>query len=426
MEYIKRNINDIALSKLKQEHVLVLTGARQTGKTTFSEYILPDRLNLPFTYISFDDPDERLRFQSSAIGILEAIQTPLIILDEVQKIPSIFDPLKYIIDKQKLRNRKEKKYFLLTGSSQLLLMRNIRESLAGRVALLNLYPFSFSELSGTGGVSLLSKIWQDRMLTQKDIERFNALSSEKVRTAVQLRNEHQQWGGYPPVWQRKEKSDKLNWLKDYKKTYIERDISDVGQVANIETFVLTQKLLCARNAQLLSVSEVARDVTLAVNTVKRYIHLLTMTFQCNLLQPYYENVGKRFIKSPKIYFPDVGLNKVILGELSVHSGASYESWIFSEIVKWKQLQSIEPDLYFYRTSGGMEIDFLVAGERTILPVEAKSSDKVSSTDGRNLESFLNGHKRSTQIGLIVYRGKELIEIRKNIWAVPDWFLFGGV
>lgn len=117
-------------------------------------------------------------------------------------------------------------------------------------------------------------------------------------------DEHQRWGGYPPVWQRKEAADKIAWLKDYRNKHIERDIADVGQVANVETFFLTQRLLCSRTAQILSISEVARDVSLSVNTVKRYINLLSMTFQCHLLHPYFENVGKRFIKSPKIYSPD--------------------------------------------------------------------------------------------------------------------------
>jgi hypothetical protein len=426
MEYVKRDVIDIALSKIKKEKVLVLTGARQTGKTTFCEKILPDQLNLPFTYISFDDPDERLRFQRSAIAILEAIETPLIVLDEVQKIPALFDPLKYVIDKQKKEAPEGKNIFVLTGSSQLLLMRNIRESLAGRIALLHLYPFSFREVTRREGIPLLSKIWNEGKLENTEAERINAASPEIVRKIITARDVHQRWGGYPPVWKRKEAADKTAWLKDYRKTYIERDVSDVGQVANIETFVLTQRLLCSRTARILSISEVARDVSLSVNTVKRYINLLSMTFQCHLLQPYYENIGKRFIKSPKIYFPDIGLNRVILGEMSVDAGANYETWVFSEIIKWKQLQSFEPELYFYRTNAGLEIDFLIAGDDKIIPVEVKSSDRVNYADGRSVELFMNEHKRKCHLGLIIYHGGQVSEIRKNIWAVPDWAIFGVI
>ncbi|MBF0559424.1 MAG: ATP-binding protein [Nitrospirae bacterium] len=425
MAFIKRNVIDIVLPKIKQEQVVVLTGARQTGKTTLCESLIPQSMSIDdFTYISFDDPDERLRFQKAAVSILESIETPLIILDEVQKIPALFDPLKYVIDRQKRKGGPGNKSFVLTGSSQLTLLSNIRESLAGRTALLHLYPFSLSEVLVCKAVPLLTKVWMGKKLSQRDAERISILSPDKVRSIMQTRDEHQQWGGYPPVWQRKEKADRINWLKDYRTTYVERDISDVGQVGNIDSFVLVQKLLCARTGQILSISEVARDASLAVNTVKRYINLLSMTFQCYLLSPYHENISKRLIKSPKIYFPDAGLNKVILGEVGTGSGSGYESWVFSELIKWKQLQPIEPELFFYRTGAGMEIDFLLVGEGMILPIEVKLADKVSYADGRNIESFIAEHKKLVPLGIIVYHGNELKAVRKNIWAVPDWALLG--
>lgn len=424
MEFIRRNISDLLISRLKHEQVIVVTGARQTGKTTLCERLLPEYLNIPFTYISFDDPDERLRFQNAAISVLESIDTPLVILDEVQKIPSLFDPLKYVVDKRGRERGGDKKFFILTGSSQLTLLKTIKETLAGRVALLNLYPFSLSEVIGGEGNLIFDKIWHEKKITKDDIRQFHALSPERIREEIHRRDEHQMWGGYPPVWQREERTGKISWLKDYRRTYIERDILDVGQVGNIDTFVLVQKLLCARTAKLLSFSEVAREVALSVNTVKRYLHLLSATFQCHLLPPYFENIGKRFIKSPKIYFPDAGLNRVILGERSIDIGATYETWVFSELIKWKQLQPIEPEIFYYRTSGGMEIDFILCAEEIFLPIEVKASGKVSYADARNLESFLNEHKKAAPFGLVIYPGRALEEIRKNIWAVPDWFLFG--
>lgn len=424
MEFVKRSISNILLSRLSRESIIVITGPRQTGKTTLCETLLPQLLNLPFTYISFDDPDERFRFQRSAIAILESIEAPLIILDEVQKIPSLFDPLKYVIDK--LKKTKAIKSIILTGSSQLLLMKNIKETLAGRVALFNLYPFSLSEVLVSEKPSLMTEIWEDKSLADKHLKTFNLVSPETVRKVIIKRNEHQSWGGYPPVWKRKTTEEKLNWLKDYRKTYLERDVLDVGQVASMDNFAITQKLLCARTGRIFSISEVARDLSLSVNTIKRYINLLAMSFQCYLLPPYYENIGKRLIKSPKIFFPDAGLNRVILGETKIDSGSFYETWVFSELLKWKQLQPIEPEIFFYRTSGGLEIDFLICGEGIIIPLEVKASDKVSYEDGRHLESFISGHKKVSPLGIIVYRGMELREIRKRIWAVPDWYLFGGV
>lgn len=426
MNSIKRSIINTIINRLQYTQVVALTGARQTGKTTLCETQLPELLNLPSTYISFDDPEERLRFQRSAVQILESFKTPLVVLDEVQKIPQLFDPLKLVVDREQKKPADKRKRFVLTGSSQFLMMKNIRETLAGRVALCQMYPFSFLELTGAGEAPLLSRIWLDQALSQQDKDRLTLVSPQRLRTLRTVRDEHQQWGGYPPVWQRTGEAERLNWLKDYRKTYLERDIADVGQVANIDTFALAQKLLCSRTANLFSISEVSRDLGVAVNTLKRYLELLTMSFQCVLLQPWHENVGKRLVKSPKLYFPDVGLNRAIVGELSVSRGASYESWVCSELLKWKQVQPVAPDLYFYRTAAGLEVDFLLVGEQGILPIETKSSERVTSADGRSVETFLAEHPKAAKVGLVVYPGDEVIELRRNVWGIPDWYLLGAL
>jgi hypothetical protein len=405
---------------MDHERVIIISGARQTGKTTLCEELVPGHLGLPYTYISFDDPDDRLRFQSSAVSILESIDTPLVILDEVQKSPSLFDPLKLVADREKKQGMR--KTYLVTGSSQLLLLRGIKESLAGRVALLHLYPFSFQEIIGQESGPLLTRIWRQRRLDKADIHKAALLPAQELRTVIKTRDEHLSWGGYPPVWQRKEAETKINWLKDYRKTYLERDIFEVSQVANIDTFALAQRLLCTRIANILSVSEIARDLGIAVNTVKRYLELLTVTFQCFRLAPYFENIGKRFVKSPKLFFSDAGLIRAVLGDIGVSPGALYENWVFGELLKWKELQPIVPELYFYRTSAGMEIDFLLASKDFILPIETKAHEKASPADGRSLESFLKDHPKTTAIGIVVYKGCEVVEIRKNIWAIPDWHL----
>jgi hypothetical protein len=163
---------------------------------------------------------------------------------------------------------------------------------------------------------------------------------------------------------------------------------DVGQVANIDIFALAQKLLCSRTANLFCISKVSQDLGVAVNTIKRYLELLTMSFQGFMLLPWHENVSKRLVKSPKLFFPDVGLNRAIVGELSISSGAAYENWLFAELLNWKQLQPVEPELYFYRTATGLEVDFLLASERGILPIEAKVSERVAAVDGRSVETFM--------------------------------------
>ena len=426
MNNIKRTTMETIITRLNHEQVVALTGARQTGKTTLCEMQLPERLGLSFTYITFDDPDERLRFQRSAVQILENITTPLVLLDEVQKIPQLFDPLKLVVDRERKKPVNERKRFVLTGSSQLLMMKNIRETLAGRVALCQMYPFSLFELTGGDEPPLLSPIWQDQALSPLDAGRLPLISPNRLRILRGVRDEHQQWGGYPPVWQRSGETERMNWLKDYRKTYLERDIADVGQVANIDTFAMAQRLLCSRTANLFSISEVSRDLGVTVNTIKRYLELLTMSFQCILLPPWHENVSKRLIKSPKLFFPDVGLNRAIVGDLSISRGAAYESWLCAELLKWKQLQPVEPELYFYRTAAGMEVDFLLTSEHGIIPIEVKSSERVTAADGRSVETFMAEHSNAAKIGLVVYPGDEVVELRRNVWGIPDWYLLGGL
>ena len=425
MDMVSRHIGSRIREQIgKEGSVIVLTGASQTGKTTFCESQLPKILDLDFNYISFDDADERLRFRKSAISILESISRPLAILDEVQKIPAVFEPLKYVVERQQKSGNRQT-IFVLAGSSHLLLMPNMHETLAGRSSLFNLYPFSLAEAAGIDGEPLLSKIWHDRKMPSAASGDLDLLPPAHVRGIWRTRDLHQAWGGYPPVWGIPEDTGRIQWLKDYRKSYLERGVPDVGQVADLDTFSRVQKLLCARTSGILSISELARDTGLAVNTVKRYINLLMMTFQCFLLPSYYEDGGKRLVKSPKVFFPDAGLNRAILGEAAIGSAPSYESWVFSELLKWKQLQPVEPDLYFYRTSSGMEVDFLLTAGDRVLPIQVRPQERAFAADGRSLEAFLKSHRKSSTIGLIVYPGREIGEVRKNIWAVPDWYLFSG-
>jgi predicted AAA+ superfamily ATPase len=421
MDLINRSILPLMIPRMRQDRILAVTGARQTGKTTLCERQLPESTQQAYAYITFDDPEERLRFQRSPLAVLESLDAPLVIFDEVQKIPSLFEPLKVAADNNARIERLQA--FILTGSSQLLLVKSIRETLAGRAALFNLHPFSLPELLGGDKAPLLDRLWAGDIFLLDEAKRVLTTSPLEMRRMRTIRDLHRKWGGFPPVWQRKDEADKIHWLKDYRKTYLERDLTDAGQVADLDAFALAQKLLCARTGSLLSVSEVARDAGLAVNTMKRYIHLLSMTFQCVLLAPYHENMGKRLIKSPKIYFTDPGVTRVILGEQSVDEGAWYESWVFSELLKWRQRQSVEPELFFYRTSGGLEVDFLIAAPDRLLPVEVKSHDRATSADGRSVETFLKSRGDASGIGLVIYPGNAIEEIRRNVWAVPDWYLF---
>ncbi|OGS34501.1 MAG: hypothetical protein A2293_05585 [Elusimicrobia bacterium RIFOXYB2_FULL_49_7] len=425
MSLFPRNISPILIKKLEQERIITVTGARQTGKTTLCDSIVPQFSHLPHTYISFDDPDERLRFSQAPVMLLEKISTPLVILDEVQKAPFIFDPLKHVVDNVARKKQIRPPVFLVTGSSQLRLMPKIKETLAGRVSLLEVWPFSLSEMNGTGGIPVsLTELWEKP--SRETMENFKeyslAVTPDAKRKKVSTRDEHQKWGGYPSVILRKEETEKISWLKDYRKTYTERDVSDAGDIRNIDDFALAQKILASRAAQILSYSEVARELGISLNTVKRYVTLLGITFQTVTVHPYHGNIGKRYVKSPKLFFSDVGLLKATLGNPALESGNIYENWVFTELMKWKQLQPIEPELFFYRTASGTEIDFILSAGDKLLPIEVKSSRRADYSDGKSIENFMNEEKNAPA-GIVIYRGDEIVQIRKNIWAIPDWLIF---
>ena len=269
MDLVERHIASRIRDQIGQEApVIVLTGASQTGKTTFCESQLPKILGLDYTYVSFDDPDERLRFHKSAVSILESIGRPLAVLDEVQKIPAVFEPLKYVLERQR-RSGDPRTLFVLTGSSQLHTMPNLHATLAGCASLFNLYPFSFAEAAGIGGAPLLSKIWQAGKVPPEAARDLDLLPPAKIREVCRARDLHQAWGGYPPVWRIADDPGRMQWLRDYRKAYLDRGVPDVGQVADLDTFSRVQKLLCARTSGILSISELARETGLAVNTVKR-------------------------------------------------------------------------------------------------------------------------------------------------------------
>jgi len=417
MKTITRHISNIIEKRIKNRNIISVIGARQTGKTTLCRDILPENLGLDYRYFLFDDPDERNRFKHNGIKILENTDADIIILDEVQKIPEIFEYIKYVSDTED-----KKKIYLLTGSSQLLLLKNIRESLAGRISIFPLFPFSLFELS-ENDKPILSNLMKERDINNIN-DRFYGYSSEKIRRLINISELLRKFGGFPPVWKIKNTDEKMAWLKDYKKTYLEKDLTDIGGFSDIDSFASVHKMLSTRNSQLLILSNIAKDVGLSVNTVKKYLNILKLTFQCFALEPFSENIKKRMVKSPKIYFTDIGILKAVLGEEAVSSGTLYESHVFSELLKWKENSEEEYELFFYRTSAGMEIDFLIKKGDFILPIEVKTTMNPNKSDARNIYRFMKEHApKNTEFGLIIYPGKNIVEIKKNIYAIPDWFIF---
>ncbi len=331
--------------------VVVLTGARQAGKTTLARWLFPDA-----AYVTLDHPAEADRARLSPEEFLAALPRPAI-LDEIQYAPSLLRVLKLAVDRDRRPGR-----FLVTGSQTLSLMAGASESLAGRAAVFTLPPLSLSEALPHASMA--------------DTDRFLWRS------------------GYPELWARAE-LDRDLWLASYVATYLERDVRQVLQVGDLRDFDRFLRTAALRAGQLLSYADLARDVGIAPNTAKRWLSVLVASDQIFLLEPYHRQRRKRLIKAPKLYFSDTGLLVFLQGfrnpkDLPAHAlwGAVWENLVVSEVRKRLLASGRPPALWFWRTAHGEEVDLLVeTAPQRFIAIEAKAAERINATVLRGIERF---------------------------------------
>jgi len=418
-----RKLLPILRTRLAKWPITVLTGARQTGKTTMVRELLPAALETPSVFFSLDDPDERRHLAADPVRRLNH-GTRLVVLDEIQKQPALLDSVKLLAD------AKQGHRFLLLGSSQILLLQKVRETLVGRATLLELWPLALAERT-EGPVALpaaLDRIWQEG---ESAVERM-AKAAFPVK-AMRLWNgkaeEHLIWGGYPGL-EALPKDDRLIWMRDFRRTYLERDLADLGRVSDLDQFALAQNLLAARTGQLLSYSEVSRELGVAVNTVKRYVRFLEISYQVFQLRPLLPTVSARLVKSPKFYWTDPGLARLLSERMSLSDGSIFETAVLDELLRWLSWQIHPPNLHFYRTHGGREVDFVFHALQGLLALEAKASTKAHLQDARPLIDLLsksslpNLGPDARRLGLVVTQGREIEPLAPHVWSIPFWRLFG--
>lgn len=396
--------------------LVVLTGARQTGKTTLSRAKYPE-----LRYINLDAPENR--------EMLRNISTPSwarsvghAIIDEAQKEPMVFEKIKYAFDEKGIS------FTLLLGSSQILLLKKIRESLAGRVAIFELWPLLMSELYAKDYASQAKLPMIDKLLTGKsfdvifknippmllDIENSRARAAENYML---------QWGGMPALLPLSD-DERWKWLKDYEYTYLERDLSDLARLDDLEPFAKFQRLSAMRSGRLLNYSELARDAALSVDTARRYLEYLRLSYQVMLIQPYYKNIISSAIKTPKLYWTDIGLLRRLSGQREEFSGEIYETMVVDEIFKWVKTAQRNVEIFFYRTRSGMELDLLLSTENGFVGVEIKGRKVITPSDFRPMKEIAAALKKKWIGGFVVYRGDEIKKLSEpDIWAVPSKQLF---
>jgi len=398
---IARHLAPTLLHAAQQYPVVSLTGPRQSGKTTLVRAVFPRH-----AYVSLESPDHRAFALEDPRGFLGQFAGE-VILDEVQRAPDLFSYIQGIVDE---RNRPGQ--FVLTGSHNFLLMQKIGQTLAGRCSVLHLLPLARTELAGRAAMRIADIGCPPAPSAATDGGEWWELLYK---------------GFYPRIHD--QGLDCQEWLRNYCQTYLERDVREIVNVGDIETFARFLRLCAGRCGQLLNLSSLAADCGVSHPTARRWLSTLEASFLVVLLRPHHQSFNKRLVKSPKLYFLDAGLLCYLLRirspeELRFHGsrGAVFEAWAVSELLKNFLNRGAEPDMFFWRDSAGHEVDLVIDhGDRRI-PVEIKSGETVAADFFKALAYWRALPGEADCPAALVYGGKS--SFTRNNVAVYSWDHWG--
>lgn len=397
--------------------LILITGARQTGKTTL---VRKHYENIPYYNLDAIEYRDQLRSIST---FRWAKEVGVCVIDEIQKEPELFDKIKYSFDDGSL------KFSVLTGSSQILLLKKVHETLAGRVTLLELFPFMLRELIDPEALSTAPGLLQ-KLVTAKNIDEVledaqSLLIGENLDAALRAEEFLNKWGGMAPIIHLTEADERRFWIKDYATAYLERDLSDLANLNDLKPFRKFQQIAALRSANLISYTELAKDSGIGIETARRYLEYLRLSYQAFLLQPYYKNITSSLVKTPKLFWIDNGLLRHLSGfGFELDNGQLYENYVAAEFMKLIRTNRMDAGLYFYRTRSGMEIDFILETKYGIIPVEVKNRDTVLLSDFGKMKRLSETGGTNCCRGMVVYRGSKIQKFGEGLWAVPSHRLFG--
>jgi len=388
--------------RLRVMPAVVVTGARQTGKSTLARDLAPG----PRRYLSVDDLDvaEAARRDPDAlVGGTQAIT-----LDEVQREPQLLHAVKRAIDGDRQAGR-----FLLTGSANLLLMRKVSESLAGRASYLTLWPMTRREQKDGGRCGL----WEELVRTPDgDWREFLLAPPEEPEDWRALARR----GGYPtPAVHLQAAEDRTIWFDGYVRTYLERDLQDLSSITALPDFRRLMRAACHRLGQLLNQTELGRDVAMPQATVHRWLNLLETSYQLVRLPAYAVNRTKRLIKSPKLYWGDVGVALHLAGGAEP-DGPHLENLVLHDLLAWRDARLDRAEVCYWRTVAGEEVDFVVEAADRLLPIEVKATARPRLRDAAHLQVFQAEYGSTARAGLLLHTGKILEWLTPTVLAAPWW------
>ena len=403
--YKKRRIASSISELADSIPVIVVTGARQVGKSTMLRNEFAD-----YDYITLDD-----------YAVLEqAIIDPQslwmgrdkVIIDEAQRLPQLFPAIKLAVDSSDRRRK-----FILSGSANLYLMERVTESLAGRAVYVDILPMTYGEMRGNCAAANFRSLWSENA----DLK---TLASLPVLALPELLLR----GFMPPIMAIESARGVLAWLDGYVKTYLERDLRELSQVESLIDFRRLMQCIALRTGNILNQADVAKDCALSHPTAHRYIKLLEISNIISRVPAYYASRNKRLVKSPKVFFFDPALAIFLSGYHDAESlaksrelGGYFETMVYLHLKALCETMTPKAQIYYWRTSTKREVDFVIEHGRRVLPVEVKMTARPTIADAASLLAFMDDHPQAEQ-GVIVHGGNEVFRLHSKVVAVPWWWL----
>jgi uncharacterized protein len=403
VDTLPRLVGPALAARLRVMPAVVVTGARQTGKSTLVERLVAGRRRVA----TLDDYDTLAQARREP-DVLLAGRDPITI-DEVQRAPELLHAVKRAIDTNRKAGR-----FLLTGSANLLMMDRVAESPAGRASYLTLWPMTRREQLGLGS----SGRWEELIATPDADWRELFIDARETRDDWRAQVMR---GGYPtPALTLESHDDRRSWFDGYTRTYLERDLQALSSIAALPDFRRLMRAVCLRIGQLANQTELGRDVALPQPTVNRWLNLLETSYQLVRLPAFAVNRTKRLIKTPKLYWSDTGLANYLSGADEL-SGGMLENLVLCDLLAWRDARVEGAEVTYWRTASGDEVDFVLEVGRKVIPIEIKASaGKPRLADVRHLRAFRAEYGAKARAGLLLHAGTTVEWVTPDVLAVPWW------